>query len=55
LGHAGKDQSFEEVWEGEKYTNFRNAILKDRASVPICNNCSEGIKGLFFDIEQVKQ
>ncbi|MGA1199671.1 MAG: radical SAM/SPASM domain-containing protein, partial [Candidatus Latescibacterota bacterium] len=54
LGHAGNGQAFEEIWTGEKYTDFRNAILKDRASVPICNNCSEGLKGLFFDIEQVK-
>ncbi len=54
LGHAGNGQPFEAVWTGEKYTDFRNAILKDRASVPICNNCSEGLKGLFFDIEQVK-
>jgi radical SAM protein with 4Fe4S-binding SPASM domain len=54
LGHAAKEQSFDEVWSGEKYTDFRNAILKDRASVPICNNCSEGLKGLFYDIEKVK-
>ena len=54
LGHAGNGQAFEDVWAGEKYTDFRNAILKDRAAVPICNNCSEGLKGLFFDIEQVK-
>jgi len=54
LGHAGNGQAFDEVWTGEKYTDFRNAILKDRASVPICNNCSEGLKGLFLDIEQVK-
>jgi radical SAM protein with 4Fe4S-binding SPASM domain len=55
LGHAGNGESFDEVWTGKKYTQFRNAILKDRASVPICNNCSEGINGLFYDIEKVKQ
>lgn len=54
LGHAGNGQAFDEIWKGESYTNFRNAILSDRASVPICNNCSEGIKGLFFDIEKIK-
>ncbi|MBT4138903.1 MAG: radical SAM protein [Candidatus Latescibacteria bacterium] len=54
LGTAGNAQPFDAVWTGEKYTDFRNAILNDRASVPICNNCSEGIKGLFYDIEQVK-
>jgi hypothetical protein len=42
------------VWQGQTYKDFRNAILEDRASVPICNNCSEGLKGLFYDIEVVK-
>ncbi len=53
LGNTLNGQTFDQVWSGESYTRFRNAILKDRASVPICNNCSEGIKGLFYDIEHV--
>jgi radical SAM protein with 4Fe4S-binding SPASM domain len=53
LGNALNGQTFDQIWTGQSYTDFRNAILKDRASVPICNNCSEGIKGLFFDIEDV--
>lgn len=53
LGHALNGSSFDEVWEGERYTRFRNEILTDRSAVPICNNCSEGIKGLFYDIEEV--
>ena len=54
LGNALEDPDFEDIWSGEAYTDFRNAILKDRSAVPICNNCSEGIKGLFYDIEVVK-
>lgn len=54
LGDALNGQTFDQIWTGEKYTNFRNAILKDRKSVPICNNCSEGVKGMFYDIENVK-
>lgn len=55
LGNALNGGAFEDIWTGEAYTRFRNAILKDRASVPICNNCSEGLKGLFYDIEEVKR
>ncbi len=55
LGNVLNGQTFDQVWSGESYTRFRNRILKDRSSVPICNNCSEGLKGLFYDIEEVKK
>ena len=48
------ERPFDEIWTGAAYDRFRNAILKDRASVPICNNCSEGLGGLFYDIEKVR-
>ena len=54
LGNVLNGQSFDQVWAGRTYAGFRNAILKDRASVPICNNCSEGLKGLFYAIEEVR-
>ncbi|MBS09984.1 MAG: radical SAM protein [Gemmatimonadetes bacterium] len=53
LGDTSNGHVFDEVWEGERYTQFRNDILKDRSAVPICNNCSEGLKGMFYDIEEV--
>lgn len=53
LGDALEEGDFDRIWAGEKYAAFRNAILKDRAAVPICNNCSEGVKGMFYDIEKV--
>ena len=53
LGDALNGQAFGDIWRGRSYTEFRNTILRDRASVPICGNCSEGIKGLFYDIEEV--
>jgi len=53
LGDTLNDQTFDQIWTGEKYTDFRNAILKDRKSVPICNNCSEGVKGMFYNIEVI--
>jgi radical SAM protein with 4Fe4S-binding SPASM domain len=37
-------QHFEEVWKGERYNNFRQAILKSRKEIDICTNCTEGTK-----------
>lgn len=54
LGNALNGRPFDDIWTGESYTSFRNAILKDRASVPMCRNCSEGLKGQFYDIETVR-
>jgi radical SAM protein with 4Fe4S-binding SPASM domain len=39
-----KQQSFKELWESDKYQNFRKAILKSREEIDICKNCSEGTK-----------
>ena len=36
-------QSFAEIWSGEKYDQFRSAILKSRADIDICRNCTEGL------------
>ena len=34
-------QSFAEIWNGEKYREFRKKILHDRKSVDICQNCTQ--------------
>jgi len=44
-----KSKSFKEIWFSEQYNNFRNAILKNRKLVPICTNCTEGLKLSLFD------
>jgi radical SAM protein with 4Fe4S-binding SPASM domain len=31
-----------DVWNSKGYSNFRNSILKSRAEIDICKNCSEG-------------
>ncbi len=54
LGNAFNGQTFGEIWTGEPYGDFRDAILRDRASVPMCSNCSEGLKGMFHDIEEIR-
>jgi len=35
------EQSFDEIWKGERYNEFRKRILKNRKSVEICRNCSQ--------------
>jgi len=39
-----KKQSFEELWHGEAYHNFRVSLLKGRDQIDICKNCTEGCK-----------
>lgn len=39
-----KDHSFAEIWKNEAYRDFRAGILRSRAELDICRNCSEGTK-----------
>lgn len=36
-----KDLTFQEIWKGEEYNEFRNQILEDRSGINICCNCTE--------------
>jgi len=38
-----KESSFGEIWHGEKYINLRKQVLKDRKSISLCANCTEGV------------
>lgn len=37
-----KDQTFSEIWHGEKYRAFRKEVLKGRSDVDICKVCPQG-------------
>lgn len=37
-----KLSSFNHIWWGKKYIDFRSTILKGRANIDICKNCTEG-------------
>lgn len=39
-----QEQSFESIWNSNAYRSFRNTVLRDRNSIDICTNCSEGAK-----------
>jgi len=36
------DSSFESIWKGEKYNQFRASLFKSRSELEICKNCTEG-------------
>jgi len=39
-----KGRSFRDIWRDGNYQQFRRDILKGRANIDICANCSEGTK-----------
>jgi radical SAM protein with 4Fe4S-binding SPASM domain len=36
--------TFEEIWQGEKYNDFRASLLRSRSEIEMCKNCTEGTK-----------
>jgi radical SAM protein with 4Fe4S-binding SPASM domain len=38
--------SFREIWFGEKFAEFRQAVIHKRSSIKICCNCTSGMKGV---------
>ena len=38
------NESFQEIWKGETYQQFRKTLFKGREEIDICKNCSEGTK-----------
>lgn len=43
LGDLNK-QSFNDIWFGAQYAQFRTSLLKSRNEIEICKNCTEGTK-----------
>lgn len=39
-----KEASFSEIWNGDKYNNFRKQLFTDRKAIDICLDCTEGTK-----------
>jgi radical SAM protein with 4Fe4S-binding SPASM domain len=38
------EQSFREIWNGERYQEFRSRLFTGRGAIDICRNCTEGLK-----------
>jgi radical SAM protein with 4Fe4S-binding SPASM domain len=43
LGDLSKD-SFEEIWRGKPYGDFRSSLMRSRNEIEMCRNCTEGTK-----------
>ena len=41
-------ESLEQIWRGRRYRAFRNAVLRNRAGIAMCRNCTEGLRKLFL-------
>ncbi|MBE0645613.1 MAG: SPASM domain-containing protein [Bacteroidetes bacterium] len=37
-------RSFDDVWQSPEYHAFRNRVLTGRRNIPICSNCTEGLR-----------
>lgn len=38
------ESTFENVWRGKAYQQFRASLIKSRSEIEMCKNCSEGTK-----------
>jgi len=48
LGNVFKT-NFNQIWKNENYSKFRQRILSNRRSVPMCTNCTEGLRINIFE------
>ncbi|MFQ5706687.1 MAG: radical SAM/SPASM domain-containing protein [bacterium] len=44
LGSLKGNETFEQIWQAEKYDSFRKKMLKERKELDICSNCSQGLR-----------
>ena len=43
-------KSFADIWQSDLYRSFRSRVLKSRAEIDICSNCSEGTR-VWYEVE----
>ena len=53
-GHDSNESTLQRIWKGRAYMDFRNKILDDRRSVDMCRNCSEGYRGMFLMVKELR-
>jgi radical SAM protein with 4Fe4S-binding SPASM domain len=54
MGQAFDGRSFDEIWHSRAYMDFRRQVLADRNSFDMCRNCSEGYRGMFSLIKEIR-
>ncbi len=43
-----RSETFREIWHGKRFREFRLKVLSDRKSIPICRNCTSGMRNVKF-------
>jgi radical SAM protein with 4Fe4S-binding SPASM domain len=38
------ENTFDEIWQSSAYHTFRNRVLNGRRDIPMCRNCTEGLR-----------
>ena len=54
MGQAFGNDSFRSIWRGKPYMDFRAKILRDRNATEMCRNCSEGYRGMFSLVKELR-
>ena len=54
MGDAFDGVSFGDIWQGRAYMDFRDKVLGDRSAVDMCRNCSEGYRGMFSLLKELR-
>ena len=39
-----KEENFFQIWQSDKYNEFRKTVFSQRSKIEMCNNCTEGLK-----------
>jgi radical SAM protein with 4Fe4S-binding SPASM domain len=42
------NETFRQIWGGQKYSVFRKNILSGRKKVEMCRNCTSGLRGVWY-------
>lgn len=54
MGQAFDKGAWGRIWKDRAYMDFRKKILKERDSVDMCRNCSEGYRGMFSLVKEIR-
>ncbi|MFQ5676627.1 MAG: radical SAM/SPASM domain-containing protein, partial [bacterium] len=44
MGQVKQTSHFEKAWHSDEYSDFRTKMLRERRSLDICSNCSQGLR-----------
>jgi MoaA/NifB/PqqE/SkfB family radical SAM enzyme len=54
MGALDENTDLSRIWRGEAYMDFRRRVVKNRCGVEMCTNCSEGYRGMFSLVKELR-